>query len=57
MCKQNKHISSCVLSDLFVSLLASVGWQKMGYGSRHKDRVRKEEEKEKGNEGGQRPRS
>lgn len=30
-------------------------WQKMGCGRRHKDRGRKEEEKEKGNEGGQRP--
>lgn len=32
-------------------------WEKMGYGSRHKERVKKEEEKEKGNEGGQCPQS
>lgn len=56
MCQKNKHIFSQSYRQMFfVSFLASVGRQSMGYGRRHKDRVRKEEKKEKGNEGGQRP--
>lgn len=57
MCQKNKHggFSPIISSDVFVSFLASGGRQSMGYGGRHKDRVRKEEGKEKGNEGGQRP--